>query len=311
MGAYVTGRFMLSPKLTAELGLRYDQQSLLDESQVSPRLNLTYDLNPGNTLRFSYGVFNQAEKMHELQVADGVQTFSKPERATHYLVGYETQLFGDASFRAEAYYKDLKDLRTRYHNLTKSLVFYPGLSGDRVAVEAETGESYGLEFLLKRDRGSRLSWFVNYAYQVAEDTLADGRTVSRPWEQEHTLNLSANYRVGRKWNLNASWIYHTGWRTTPFSLVEEDGEPEIEAGEWFSETFPAYHRMDLRINRAVFTRGSKSFELYIDITNLYNRKNVRGYETIEIVDNGQGPEIVLEEDTWLPILPSFGFNWRF
>lgn len=308
---FATGRFMLGDKVTTELGLRYDHQSFLSESQVSPRLNISWQPNDRHTFRFAYGDFYQAEQLHELQVADGVKTFSKPEHATHFLLGYETTLPNNISFRAETYYKDLKDLRTRYANLTKSLVFYPGVSGDRVAIDAETGQSYGAEFVLKQDRGQGLSWFLNYAYAKAEDTLADGRKVARPWEQRHTLNVSANYRIGKKWNFNASWIYHTGWRTTPFTLQEIDGDYEVVAGDWFSDNFPAYHRMDLRINRSVFSRGQKAFEMFIDISNLYNRKNQRGYDFYGILDTETGPAIDLEREDWLPILPSFGVNWRF
>jgi len=310
-GAYLTGRFALGESVIVETGLRYDRQTLFEDDQVSPRSSLTWSAGRDTTLRLAYGTYYQPERAHELQVADGVDRFSKPERAIHYTLSLDQSLGSGLDFRAEAYYKDLSDLRTRYQNLTKSVVFYPGLSGDRVAIEAETGEIYGLELMLSSDRGRRLSWFANYAWQKAEDTLRDGRILSRPWEQEHTVNLSANYRVGRKWNLNASWIYHTGWRTTPFSLDVSGPEPEILPGEWYSDTFPAYHRMDLRINRRVYTRGKRAFELFIDVANLYDRENVRGYEEIQIVEGATGPELRLEEDPWLPILPSFGLNWRF
>ena len=311
LGAYLTGRFALNESVIVETGLRYDRQTLFEDSQVSPRMNLTWSVGPDTTLRLAYGHYYQPERAHELQVADGVDHFSKPEKAVHTTLSLDQRLGSGLDFRAEAYVKDLSDLRTRYQNLTKSLVFYPGLSGDRVAIEAETGEIFGVELMLSSNRGRRLSWSANYAWQRAEDTLADGRVVPRPWEQEHTVNLSANYRLGRKWNLNASWLYHTGWRTTPFSLDAGGSEPEIVPGEWYSDTFPAYHRMDLRINRSVYARGKRAFELFIDVTNLYNRENVRGYEEILIVEGDTGPALRFTEETWLPILPSFGFNWRF
>ena len=71
------------------------------------------------------------------------------------------------------------------------------------------------------------------------------------------------------------------------------------------------YRLDLRINRSVFTNGRRSFDLFIDVANVYNRKNVRGYEDFQFVEGDQGTSLQYAEDTWLPILPSFGITWRF
>lgn len=306
--AYVTDRFQLTPKVNVELGLRYDRQSDPSDDQLSPRLNVSYQQGP-HTFRLAAGTFHQAERGHELQVADGVTEFQTPEKATHLVLGYERRLPYDLDLRVEGYYKKFDNLRTRFVNLTKSLVFYPGLSGDRVAIDADEGRAYGLEIVFRRDVGSRFSFFGNYAWAQVKDELQDGRELFRPWDQRHTLKLAANYRAGRKWNINGAWIYHTGWRTTPFRY--DAATDTIEVGEWFSDTFPAYHRLDLRINRIVTKRGKRSFEVFIDIANVYNRKNIRGTEDFAFVETESGTELRYEQDSWFPILPSFGVTWRF
>ncbi len=316
VGAYVTDRFQIGDRWLFELGLRYDRQTLLGESQWSPRFNTAYRLGRGRTLRLAAGVYHQAERVHDLQVPDGVDTFSKPEKATHWLVGYERRFGNGIDLRIEGYYKDLEDLRTRYENLTRSLTLYPGPSSDRVAIAAESGEVRGLEIVLKQDLGGTFSWFANYAWSRAEDRVS-GKDIARPWDQEHSFKANLNYRPGRKWNFNLAWFYHTGWRTTPLELVAttgEDGQREFDIvpGEFFSDTFPAYHRLDLRVNRSVFRKIRRAFELFLDVTNLYNRKNVRGYEEIQVDFDANGqPFIVKERETWFPILPTFGLTWRF
>lgn len=323
VSAYLSGRFRLGDSWLAELGVRYDDQSVLDENQVSPRLNLAYTFADNSTLRFAYGIYHQAERIHELQIADGETFFAKPEQAVHWLLGYERRFGNGLDFRIEAYLKDMDDLRTRYENLVQSLVLYPGLSGDRVALPVKTGEVSGVELVMKQNLGGRWSWFLNYAWSQAEDKLADGTVIPRQWEQEHTLNASVNYRFGRKWNVNLAWIYHTGWHTTPIALVADESAESgfrIEPGAVFSDTFPDYHRLDVRVNRRVFFNrkrsqsGSpeRSFELFLDVFNVYNRKNIRGYEDVQIVFNDAGDaEIQFEEETWLPLLPTFGLTWRF
>lgn len=67
----------------------------------------------------------------------------------------------------------------------------------------------------------------------------------------------------------------------------------------------------MRLNRSVYRKGNRSFSLFIDISNVYNQENIRGYEEIAIMTDGEESQLVYEEETWLPILPSFGVNWRF
>ncbi|CAM2009234.1 TonB-dependent receptor [Acanthopleuribacter pedis] len=306
--AYITDRFQLTANLNVELGLRFDHQSEPKDDQLSPRLNARYQNGP-HTFRLAAGTFHQAERGHELQVADGVTRLQTPEKATHLVLGYERRLPFDIDLRVEGYYKKYDNLRTRFVNLTKSLVFYPGLSGDRVAIDADQGRAYGFEIVFRRDIGSRFSFFGNYAWSHTKDELLDGRELFRPWDQRHTLNLAANYRAGRKWNINGAWIYHTGWRTTPFRY--DATTDTIEVGAWFSDTFPAYYRLDLRINRAVYTRGKRSFEIFVDIANVTNRKNIRGTEDFTFVETESGTRLEYGEDGWFPILPSFGITWRF
>lgn len=309
--AYLTERFRLGDAWIFEAGLRYDKQNLLDDSQFSPRLNATYQLGPQRNLRFAVGNFYQAERAHDLQIADGVSTFSKPEKATHYLVSYEQMLPRQIDFRAEAYYKDISDPRTRYENLTRTLVRYPGGSQDRFQINPDSSEIYGLELVFKQNLGGKFSWFSSYAWSKAEDTIGS-ITQPRQREQEHSFNFNASYRFGRKWNFNAAWLYHTGWRVTPLNLVAGQEGYSIVPGEIYSEKLPAYHRLDLRINRAVFVGQKRSFELYIDIFNAYNRKNLRGFESYGIIQNPDGTAaLARERENWLPILPSFGLSWKF
>ena len=313
---YLTYRSRLRKNLIAELGLRYDKQTLLDDSQVSPRFNLSYETETMGTFRFAYGIYHQAERAHDLQVADGSTQFSSPERASHWLLGYNYRLARGLDLRVEGYYKDLQNLRTRYENLTRSLVLYGGTGADRVALPVTQGFVQGIEVVLKQDLGRKFSWFMNYAWSRAEDKTAAGVTIPRQWEQEHSFNVNANYRPGSKWNFNGAWTYHSGWRTTPLSLEQRQTPMgpmfHIVAGDFFSERFPAYHRLDLRINRNVYLNHRRSFEIYLDIRNLYNRKNLRGFEGFQVIaDEGGMATLISEREDWLPVLPTFGLTWKF
>lgn len=315
--AFISHRFRPVDHVIMETGLRYDRQSVLDESQVSPRFNLAWDLPTAGTLRLAWGRFSQAPRIHEFDVEGDQSSFGVVETASHSLIGYEQRLGKGIDFRVEAYHKDIKDVRHRYANLFDPVAPNARFEEDRVSIDPVSGKAYGIELTLKQNIGGKFSWFCNYTYSKAEDELADGTTIPRPWDQPHSLNLAFNYRRNERWNFNLSWHYHTGWPTTAFRIEDtaSDGEPpqyQIATGPWYGERLDAYHRLDFRMNRRIAKRNGNGFNLYLDVTNLYNRENPSGYGDLEIiVDDTGNPTVSYETETWLPIMPSFGFSWVF
>lgn len=314
LAAYVSGRFRLSDALVTEIGVRYDDFEYIDDAPVSPRFNLAYQLNETSAIRLAYGQYHQAQRLFELAVEDGETEFQhQAERATHYTLGYETRLGNDIDFRVEAFHKKIEDPNPYYINLFEVINIAPFLADDRVGIFAEEAEIDGVEIVLKRDTGSKLSWFLSYTWSQAEDII-EGVAVPRQWDQEHALTAAVNYRRNRRWNFNAAWTYHTGWRITPFEFI---ADPNVENGYTFtlgelnSEELSAYHRLDLRINRAIFRENGRGFNLYIDVQNLYNRTNPAGYEELKVETIDGVPTLTFDEGKWLPILPSLGVNWIF
>jgi hypothetical protein len=77
-----------------------------------------------------------------------------------------------------------------------------------------------------------------------------------------------------------------------------------------SARLPPYHRLDVRALRRFGGEGSR-LAVYAEVRNLYDRGNVRRYDTSAYV--ARGGEIVVQRTpiTWLPILPSLGLRWDF
>jgi hypothetical protein len=87
----------VTARLTAELGLRWDEQTYVEDAdeQFGPRLNLLYDLSDDTRLRASWGRYQQAAGIDELQVEDGVDEYPRAQRADHLIVGLEHTLSND------------------------------------------------------------------------------------------------------------------------------------------------------------------------------------------------------------------------
>jgi TonB dependent receptor len=342
LGIWAADRFSplrpLTP-LTIELGLRYDRHTLTGDTLASPRVNLAWRLSETSVVRASWGHFHQSQRPYELQVEDGESRFHSAERSVHSVLGYERLFRGGKrslleALRLEAYRRQIDDPRPRYENLFEPLNVFPEIEPDRVRLAPGSSRAQGVELTLRGAAGARTDWWANYARASARDRFG-GREVRRQTDQTDTLNLYVDTRLGRSWNLSVAWRYHTGWPTTPVSLVEVPGDPggnagadeEGEEGEepegpeepsgeeprlvpvlgpLYSERLPSYHRLDLRASRAWQLRAGR-LTFFLDLQNVYDRKNQAGFDIAFDAEEG---ELDVEREDWPGFFPSLGISWE-
>lgn len=316
LAAYVSDRFSPVAPLTLELGVRYDRHVLTDDTVASPRVNLAWRLGETQVVRAAWGHFFQSQRPYELQVEDGETTFFPAELSEHWVLGYE-RIFGPGrrspvdALRIEAYRRNVDDPRPRFENLFESIVVFPEIEPDRVRIAPSRSWAEGVELMLRGSMGSKTDWWLNYAWSSAEDRL-DGRDVPRKIDQPHALNVHLGHRFGPKWSLNVVWRFHSGWRTTPVSLLQlepEEPEDEPEAmlvpGPLYSDQLSAHHRLDLRASRR-WTKPWGELTFFVDVQNAYDRRNAAGFD-FEIDDG----DFFVEEESWPGVLPSVGLRWSF
>ncbi len=315
--AYLSDRWRATAALTLELGLRYDEYTLTADRNLSPRFNLVYAAGERSTWRAAWGYFFQSQRPYELEVEDGVTELKSAERTEQRVVGFERAFAigsrdSDLLLRIEAYQRLITDPRRRYENLFHPAEIFPEIEPDRFLYAPERSTAYGIELFL-RGKWQRLEGWVNYTYSRITDRLA-GRTVPRRIDQPHALKLDLNYPVGRSWNLNLAWRYHTGWPTTEVSgrLVEdEEGETEVVLlfGPVNGKRLPPYHRLDLRASRE-WQKKQGVLGFFLELQNVYDRENVAGFDPDEF-DLAADVELVAVEEHWDGFLPSFGITWEF
>jgi outer membrane receptor protein involved in Fe transport len=320
LGLYLADRWEITPRFVIEAGARWDRHSLTDEDHISPRINGLFDFGSDWRGRFAWGHFYQSQRPNELQVEDGETTFLGAERAEHRILGLERTFRARAAtweIRLEAYQRLIEDVRPRFENVFQTFVLNPETANDRILIAPDAAEARGAELFLTRRGGGTFDWSINYAWSEAKDSL-DGREVLRATDQTHATNLGVSWRPSPRWSFNAVWIYHTGWPTTPVSATLGSGmggEPIAVPviGELRSVRLDDYHRLDARASRRFALRRAV-LELFIDVQNLYNRKNDAGFE----VDGGnflvddQGHAVYQPSpEEWLGLLPSFGISWSF
>jgi hypothetical protein len=313
--AYLADRIQLWDSLVAEVGVRWDEQTWADDSQVSPRLNLAYTFGKRTALRAAYGAYHQPQHVHELQVQDGVTEFVPAQRADHYLIGLEHSFEKGIDLRIETYYKDYTDVIPRYENQLNPIEILPEVEPDRILVAPDRAQAYGAELILRYGGKRPWSWWLSYAYAKAEDEIG-GEWVPRSWDQPHTANFSINYRPSPVWNFNLAGIYHTGWPTTGVEAGVRylpDGSRYIIAwlGPRNEERYDDYMRFDFRASRTFQLRRSELM-LFLEVINLTDRENIGRVDSFGFRINPDGSHTInMDREYYFPIIPSIGLRWSF
>ncbi len=189
----------------------------------------------------------------------------------------------------------------------------PELQADRVRLDPSKATAKGLELSADRTTGA-WNWWASYTWSKVTDRI-DDRDVPRSWDQRHAAQGGFAWH-NEVWNFSVAASVHTGWPKTSLSLVEagldSDGEPVFDAvpGPRNQSRHPTFSSVDARLSRR-FKVPRGSLLAFIEISNLFNRKNVCCLDW-DLEEDAAGNETLeFSEDYWLPLLPAIGVLWEF
>ena len=325
LGAYLAGRYKLTAPLTVETGLRYDRASYTKDNLWSPRLSAVYSLTSATFLRAGWGYYYQTQGIDQLRVQFGEFDYDPAERAEHFVLGFEHFFRNGLSLRSGAYHKGMSKLQDEYYSFHDIDEFFPEARSDLVRLSLKEGTSRGIETYLKYDTGNKLSWWLSYVLSEVTDDVGeihfDGSLIKktgelpRAWDQRHTLNIDANYRLSDAWHFNATWKQRTGWPNTDFEvrrLQREDGTFAYyqKRGVFRGTRVPSYQRLDARINRHFYTSRGKT-SIFLHVINLLNHENVIRYDHDLAEESAESFRADIESEAWFGLIPFIGMSWEF
>jgi TonB family protein len=301
------GEIELTPVDTVSLmyGVRVDYFSMLETAGVEPRFLARFEVVEGTTLKGGLGLFHQAPDQSQWD-----EEYGNPDLgligAVHYGLGIEQKLprpLENVEVGLEGFYKDVFDLVVS----SDAMVERDGALVPERYDNDGTGKIYGLELMIKHQPTERLFGWIAY-------TLMKSSRVDRPGEDErpfdydqtHILTVVASAVLGRGWEAGLRFRLVTGNPETPVVATAYDADSDIYwpiHGETNSARLPMFHQLDLRVDKN-WTLKAIKLAVYIDVQNVYNRKNVEGYSYS--YDYSQRVYF-----TGLPILPSLGLKLEY
>lgn len=210
----------------------------------------------------------------------------------------------------------------------------------QIPINNSNGSAYGFEFFLSKRNlmnESKLSGWISYTLAYA-NRYEDGKKYPFRFDQRHTFNFVINYDFNSWFNVGVRWQYGSGFPYSepkgikPRVIYQDqngDGIPEtpviatrksfnnphgegevifdIDYGDQKLNAYkPAYHRLDIRFN-FITNFWSLDWIFYLDVINIYNRKNVINYDYYVNDDLTLGRK----QNNMFPILPTIGVSVKF
>lgn len=250
--SYAEADVFLSKNLAFKAGLRFSNNSLLNQNALSPRASLGYKLNKTSQFSLAYGQFEQAPKQDYLKYNHNFEN----EKAAHYIFNYQYNS-NKRTLKTELYYKD-------YSNLVK----YDGATAMYNSIYNNNGYGFakGLDVFWRDNKTFKyLEYWVSYSYIDTQRNYKNYTAQVTPsFVAKHNLSLVTKYWID-KWKSQVGFSYNTN-----------SGRPYNNPNETVFMNGKTKTYSNLSFNWAYLLSQQKI--LYFSVTNVLGTQNVFGYE---------------------------------
>lgn len=282
---------------------------------LEPRLNASFLVGKNSSIKALYN-----RNYQYVQLISGTSTANptdvwvlsnnniKPQIADQVSLGY-FQNFGKGMYEAsvETYYK-------RMHNVIDykngaNVLFNDLLEGELVSGK---GESYGIEFFLKKRKGKFTGWLSYTLSRTTKqfDEINGGEKFSARQDRTHDISLVAIYKVSDRLSVSGNFVYYTGDAVTfPVGKYSVDGMLVPYYTERNGYRMPDYHRLDLGMTWENKKKKNYESSWTFSIYNVYGRENAY---SINFEQSEQNPAVT--EAVQLALfrwVPSVTYNFKF
>lgn len=335
--SYIEDEFMLGGRFKINVGIHYSNFAVKNKTyhSIEPRISGRFMINDELSFKASY--VKMGQYLHLLSFSTlGLPTDLwvpstkniSNQNAWQAATGFSYALQNQYEFSIEGFYKKMNDMITYEEGAS----FFSMYGDWETMVTKGKGESYGIEFFIRKIQGKTTGW-LGYTLAWADRTFKEvsyGKTFPYNYDRRHDISIVFTHKFSDKFNVGLNWVFGTGY---PFTLADEKFIAPHYAGinqfatnrfnyypytpmvNYFehrnSYRMPNYHRGDIGIN---FLKQKKiglrtwSFGVY----NFYMHQNpFMIYPSYEYDWETNKSYKKLKQISFLNFIPYFKYNIDF
>jgi TonB dependent receptor len=272
-GVYAQDEWQPASGLTINYGARTDlSQAYLTEGQLSPRVNLVYELGTGITVHAGYARYFTPPPL-ELVKPDDVAQFAgttnasdvqassavRSERSHYFDAGLSRQFAPSFTATLDSYYKRATD-QLDEGQFGQALIFSP--------FNYQHGQVYGAELAGNYTSGN-FSAFANLALSRATGRdIVSGEFQFSAAELAHIATHDVYLDHDQTVTASAGESYRFGANTVSLDLLYGSG---LRRGFANTKHLPAYHPANLSVEHTFRLAHQRELHLRLDVVNVFDK----------------------------------------
>lgn len=261
--AFTEASIYLSKDLAAQVGARFEYSSIINKSDIAPRISLAYKTSKKAQVSLAYGIFYQKPEANQLYAGTNVG-FTK---AVHYIASYQKS-DNDRIFRTEAYYKKYEDL-IKQVPVSNSYSTYNN-SGDGYAKGVDV-------FFRDKKTIKNLDYWISYSYIDTKRNYNNFPDLLQPnFAANHNFSIVTKRfftEIKSGFNLTYSWASGRPY----YNILTDVNNKYYIADQGKAKT---YNNLSFSAEwvPSVGKENPKSFiVLFASVNNILGANNVFGY----------------------------------
>lgn len=293
------------------------------------RSSISYKLNNMANVKIAYDEMHQP--FHLLSTVGSVSPNEiwlpgteavPPSKSQQWSIGYTQKIPAlNAMASIEVYDKQMTNL-VRYRP-GAAYVFTDDLNWQNQVLGKGAGKAKGVELFFSRSTG-RLTGWVGYTYAQSLRKYAEtnhGKWFASNYDRRHDIELTAAYKLSKKWTFSGTFVYSTGRPLTlPSAVYKIPTTPTVFLRPQYNVVFRSinasrtrdYHRLDISFKKEYTNRKGRESSWTFGVYNAYLHRNTFAYE-LKFKENTENNSIkvILKEKSFLNFIPSFNYRIKF
>ncbi len=180
------------------------------------------------------------------------------------------------------------------------------------------GESYGAEFLLRKNFGDLNGWlsytysrsFIKLDSEYPSQRVNNGEFFPSNFDKPHDFSAVMNYKMTKRFSFSANFIYQTGRPVTyPIGKYDFNDSQFVAYSDRNQYRIPDYYRLDLSFNAEGNHKIEKLAHSFwsISIYNVLGRNNP--YSVFFVTDGGEVK--AYQSSIFAMPIPTITYNFKF